>query len=420
MRLASPSTIRLVGIAVILGFALALYLSLTASSGLPGQSFRTTSAAFDDVGGLRVGDDVRTASVRIGQVRDITYEDGKAHVDMQLDSGEDVYRDATAVIVARSALGQNFVMIDPGKPAAGQMPQDGRLDDAGVTSPVNLDQVLSVLDRPTRKATASLIYETGTGAAGHALDLSDALNRAPELLRDLRVVARALAAPEAELDELLRSSEQLSSRFEGRTDDLGRLMTDMSSTLDALAVDEGAPLGQTIEEAAPTLDTTTKALKDLREPLEQLDAGMTALRPGARALGAATPDLRAVLRDGEPVLDKVPDVAEDARPAVSSLAGAMDDARPLASRLKKTFASAAEPTSVLAPYTPELIRFFERWNSANQYGDKSGHYLRIALVVRPESVSGVLPIEDPFVHRNPYPAPGQSDTDRATSLLGSR
>lgn len=420
MRLARTNTIRLVGLAVVLGLSLALYLSLTASTGLPGQSFRTTTASFDDIGGLREGDDVRTASVRIGQVRTITYEDGKARVDMQLDSGQDVYRDATAVIVARSALGQNFVMIDPGKADAGQMPQDGKLDDAGVTSPVNLDQVLSALDEPTRKSTASLLYETGTGAAGHAPDLADFLARAPELLADLRVVAKTLAAPDTELDAFLQSSETLSGRFDGRTDEVGRLMEDLATTMDALAVDGGAPLEQTIEEAAPALDSTTKAMRDLREPLQQLDSGMRALRPGAKSLGQATPTLRAVLRESKPVLDKVPGVAKKAVPAVNSLAGAMDDARPLVSRLRKTLDSTAEPTAVLAPYTPELIRFFERWNSANQYGDKSGHSLRIALVVRPESITGVVPVRDPFVHRNPYPAPGQADNDRATSLLGSR
>jgi len=420
MRLASSNVIRATGLAVLLGLVLALYLSLTASTGLPGQSFRTAKAAFDDVGGLRTGDDVRIASVRVGQVRSIGYADGKARVEMQLDPDQRIYRDAQALVVARSALGQNFVMIDPGKAASGELAQGGELDPAAVTSPVNLDQVLSVLDAPTRKATASLIFQTGTGAAGHAPDLADLLEHAPELLADLRVVARSLAAPDAGLDDLIRSSESLAGRFDGRSERIGRLIQDLGTTMDALGVDGGEPLGRTIDEAAPALDTTTTAMRDLRGPLTQLDRGMRELRPGARALGDATPTLRAVLREGAPVLDKVPGLSDDALPAVSALAGAMDDARPLADRLTTTFDAAAPPLAALAPYAPELISFFERWGSANQYGDKSGHSLRIALVVRPESITGVLPVRDPFVHRNAYPAPGQADRDRATTLLGSR
>ncbi len=420
MRLASSNVIRATGLAVLLGLALALYLSLTASTGLPGQSFRTAKAAFDDVGGLRVGDDVRIASVRVGQVRSITYSDDKARVEMQMNPDQKLFRDASALVVARSALGQNFVMIDPGKHAAGELAEGGQLDPAAVTSPVNLDQVLSVLDGRTRKATASLIDEAGTGAAGHAPDIADLLEHAPELLSDLRVVARTLAAPEAGLDEFIQSSDALAGRFDDRTEQVGRLIRDLGTTMDALGVDDGQPLGETIDEAVPALDSTTVAMKDLRTPLTQLDSGMRALRPGANALGAATPTLRAVLREGDPVLEKVPGLSDDAVPAVSALAGAMDDARPLADRLTKTFGTASEPLAVLAPYTPEIISFFERWTSANQYGDKSGNSLRIDLVVRPESITGVLPVRDPLVHRNPYPAPGQADRDRATSLLGSR
>lgn len=420
MRLSSANKVRAVGLAVVVGLALALYLSLTASTGLPGQSFRTVNASFDDVGGLREGDDVRAASVRIGQVRSIRYEDGRARVELQLDPDQEVYQDATAAIVARSALGQNFVMLDQGTQQAGELPDGDSLGPGSATSPVNLDEVLSVLDPRTRKAVASTLDEAGRGAAGHARDLADGLRASPRLLADLREVAATLAEPGTDLAGLLESSERLTGRFDGRADRVGSLMRNLATTVEALAVDDGAPLQGTIEAAAPALDSTRTAMTDLHTPLVDLDRGMRSLLPGARALGASVPSLRAVLREGVPVLDDVPGVARQAEPAVSALTGVMDDARPLADRLVKTFSSAAEPTAVLAPYTPEMIRFFERWTSANQYGDKSGNYLRITLVVRPESVTGALPIEDPLVHRNPYPAPGQADHDRATTLLGSR
>jgi phospholipid/cholesterol/gamma-HCH transport system substrate-binding protein len=420
MRLASKNAVRGAGIAVILGLVLALYLSLTASTGLPGQSFRTVRADFDHVGGLREGDDVRTASVRIGQVRSITFEDGKARVEMKLDPDQDVYQDASAAIVARSALGQNFVMIDPGTTAAGQLPEEGQIADGAVSSPVNLDEVLSVLDPATRKAAANTIYETGTGAAGHSKDLADVLAVAPELLADLQAVAATLADPETDLDGLLQRSALLAGRFDGRTDHLGRLMGHLSTTVEALSVNEGAALDDTLEQAPSALDSTTTAMQDLRGPLTDLDVAMRGLLPGGRSLAQSTPALRAVLREGVGPLDKVPGVADQAVPTVEALTTAIADARPLADRLRATFAHAEEPTGVLAPYTPEFVRFFERWNSANQHRDKSGHYLRIYLVVRPESLTGSIPVRDPLVHRNPYPAPGTADSDRASTLLGAQ
>jgi phospholipid/cholesterol/gamma-HCH transport system substrate-binding protein len=420
MRLASRTAVRAAGAAVILGLALALYLSLTASTGLPWQSFRTVSADFDHVGGLREGDDVRSASVRIGQVRSIAFHDGKARVEMQLDPDEEVFQDASAAIVARSALGQNFVMINLGSAEAGELPDGGRLDDAGVSSPVNLDEVLSVLDPVTRKAAASTIDQTGTGAAGHSQDLADFLDVAPELLEDLRTVASTLAAPETDLDGLLQRSAQLSGRFEGRSDHIGRLTANLSTTVEALSVDRGAAIDGTLEQASPALSSTRTAMHDLRGPLTDLDTAMQGLLPGSRALGDSAPSLRAVLREGVEPLDKVPGVADQAGPAVEALTTAVADARPLSLRLRKTFGSTAEPTAVLAPYMPEFMRFFEYWTSANRFRDKSGHYLRITLVIRPESISGSVPMRDPLVHRNPYPAPGVASHDRATTVLGGQ
>jgi phospholipid/cholesterol/gamma-HCH transport system substrate-binding protein len=420
MRLASRNATLVTGLVVILVFVGALYLSLTAASGLPWQTFRTASADFDHVGGLREGDDVRSASVRIGQVSRISYQDGKARVVLQLDQGEVLYQDARAAVVSRSALGQNFVMVDPGKKEAGELDEGGRLKDSGIVSPVNLDQVLSALDAPTRKATASTLRELGSGAAGHSQDLHDLLAVSPDLVADLEQVATALAEEDTDLDGMLAQTRGLAGRFDGRSEEVGRLISNLSTTVEAVSVDKGVPIDQILREAPSALLTTSAAMRDLRGPLADLDAGMKAMLPGARSLGQATPALRGALREGVRPLSKVPGVAHPADSAVRGLSRLMVDARPLAPKLEKTFDTADEPTAVLAPYMPELIRFFERWNSANQYGDKSGHYLRITLVIRPESGSGTVPIEDPLVHRRPYPAPGTADHDRAATILGGQ
>lgn len=418
MRLASSSVVRLVGAAVALGLILAVYLALTAGTGLPGQHFRMAQAYFPNVGGLRVGDDVRTASVRVGQVRQITYVDGKARVTMALNPDQKVYRDAGAMVVARSALGQNFVMLDPGTSSTGALPNDGSLQDSRVKAPVELDQVLSVFNAKTRAETASFLREAGQGAAGHSADLNDFLNTSPRMLRDLRSVSRTLAEQSTGLPGFLQSSAHLAERFDGRAGEISQLMGNLDTTMSALGVDDGKQIGDTLAVAPGALDNTEKAMRDLHGPLVDLDRGMRSLRPGAVALGKATPNLRAALRESVPVLDKVSGVATLATPAVQSLADVMDDASPLAARLDKTMSNSAVVTKVLAPYMPEMIQFFRDWNSANQYGDKSGHYLRIELVVRPESLDGVLPTRDLLVHRDAYPAPGQAVRDRATSLLG--
>lgn len=415
MRLASRTTTLAVGLVVILALVLSMYLALTASTGLPGQQFRTATASFADVGGLREGDDVRSASVRIGQVRSIRYEDGRAVVGMQFETDQQIYRDASAAVVARSALGQNFVLLTPGKQEAGLLPEGAELQASRVSSPVNLDTVLSVLDSRTRAATSSTLREVGSGLAGRSQDLADALSSAPDLLRDLGQVATELSRPETGLATYLQTSRRFASRFDGRTEHVGRLIAQMGDTVAALGVDDGAPLGQTIEQAPDVLRKTRTAMANLRTPLTDLDASMSSLRPGALALGRATPDLRGTLREAVGPLQRVPGVARSAQPALSSLSNLMIDARPLSDRLVKTFDSLSEPSSVLAPYSAEIARWFVYWNSANSGGDENGNALRINLLANTESGSGGLPVADPLVRRNPYPAPGQASRDRATT-----
>jgi phospholipid/cholesterol/gamma-HCH transport system substrate-binding protein len=409
----------LAGLGVVAFFVGAVYLALTASSGLPGQSHRLVHAAFPTVGGLRVGDEVRKASVRIGQVSDITLDGDRALVTLQLDSDETVYRNATVAIESRSALGQNFVALAAGAPGAGDLADGQLIPTSHAHGPASLDDVLSTFDPKTRAATSSAIRELGGGLAGHGDELHAAVLNAPDLLRDLGTVSRAAAAPSTDLAGLLRSTEALASRFDGREQQLAELTDDVSITLSSLAVDDGRALGDTISQAPATLSQARTALVALQTPLSDLQRGMESLRPGARALGAATPNLRGALRESLVPLGKVASVAQQAQPAVAGLRDLLHDARPLAPRLEDLLASTHSPAAVLAPYAPEISRFFTWWSSANRFSDKSGNYLRIELLFRPESVAGASGLSDPLLHRNPYPAPGQAPRDRANSIVGS-
>lgn len=419
MRVATKSTAMIVGAGVMVALIGAVYLALTASRGLPGQDHRLVRAEFDSVGGLRVGDDVREASVRVGQVRGVELKGDLALVTMQLDEDAEVYQNARVSVQSRSALGQNFIALEAGDAASGALPDDATIPTARTTQPTTLDEVLSVLDAKTRKQLAASLQQVGGGLVGHSQNLHDAALHADELLGDLRVVGRAASADPDELTGLIRSTGDLASRFRGRGHQVTALTENLGRTLEAIAVDGGDPLDRTLQAAPETLEAVRTSMVDLRSPVQDLERSMATLRPGAEALGRATPDLRGTLREVVGPLGRVVDVADRSVPAVDSLTDLVDDARPLAPRLEKTLASAHRPSAVLAPYAPEIAQMFTYWVSANKHRDSSGHYLRITLVLRPENVTGTVPIRDPFVHRNPYPAPGQAQRDRADSILGS-
>jgi phospholipid/cholesterol/gamma-HCH transport system substrate-binding protein len=78
------------------------------------------NALFNTAQDLKVGDSVKMAGVEIGRVETITLADGKAKVMMKLQPGAVVKTDSTAVIKFTGLMGQNFVSISFGSPAAPQ------------------------------------------------------------------------------------------------------------------------------------------------------------------------------------------------------------------------------------------------------------------------------------------------------------
>ncbi len=400
------------GTSVLAAFALSLGIAFTSSRGLVGKTYTTVDVAFDDIGpALRAGNDVRVNGVRVGQVRDIFGKDGKSHLLLQLDGKRAVYRDATAYVDARSALGQKLVQLDPGTPAAGVLPKGAVLEPGPAGNATDLDALLDVLDQPTRTAAAQTLRTTGGGLARHSEDLNDVLAASPDLLEDGARVSRALSAPEADLDTLLKTARTLSARLDGKDQQLAALVQELDRNTGALAVDRGAPVKATIRELPTTLEESRRALVSLRQPLDDLKATAGGLRDGGAALGASTSDVRATLRDLVDPLEDVPGVADQASPAVDALTSLVTDVRPLAPKVRRAVTLAATPLDVLSPYSPEVSLWFKYATNALAAGDKNGHWLRLNILANSESISGFGPLgtlPDTITARNPYPAPGEA------------
>lgn len=412
------------GLVVVAVFVAAVLFALNAQGGLPGSTETSVRAAFVDVGSLRTGDEVRIGGVRVGQVGEITLENDQAVAELELSGVDKVYRNATATtasVGAKSALGLKYVSLEPGTPNAGEIPPDQIIPATKTTGAQDVTDLLTVLDQPTRDALGSTLREAGNGAAGQGSNLADAVANLPQELPDLATVSRALSADGgADTTQMLQALDRFSGRFAGRHDQLAALVDNVNTTVAAVNVDGGVPLGDTIDRAPATLGDVRGAVNALRQPLADTRSAVTDLRTGARALGEATPDVRGVLREAVSPLDKLPPVAGHAVPAVESLTHVMTDARPLAPRLERTVRLAADPLATMAPYATELSDFFTYLSRALSDGDDAGHWARFFISVSPELVGGVVPgPQAPLVHRDPYPAPGEAANQRISPLTGT-
>src|SRR3546814_13686527 len=96
---------------------------------------------------------------------------------------------------------------------------------------------------------------------GHAGDLNVILAVGPELLTDADAVVSTLADPATNLDDLLVTANSLVTQFEGQNQTIESLMVSSTETLEAINVDDSAPLRVTISRLPDTPRTATAGPK---------------------------------------------------------------------------------------------------------------------------------------------------------------
>jgi phospholipid/cholesterol/gamma-HCH transport system substrate-binding protein len=112
---ASRTTQFIVGIFAILGIiALAvLSLSLGKISIVPPPGY-TLFASFDNISGLKTGDQVQLAGVQIGKIMDIGLKDYRARVAMRISEGVQIDQDAIASCKTSGLIGNKYLSIELG------------------------------------------------------------------------------------------------------------------------------------------------------------------------------------------------------------------------------------------------------------------------------------------------------------------
>ena len=404
--------------ALVFGIILVLlYVTFQAQTGLPFRPTTLVKAEFTDVHSLRVNDDVRQNSRRIGRVSSEDVDGNNALITMEIDGHEPVYANATAQVFDISALATKFIELNPGTPDSG--PLGGRTIQAKVTTPSSdLDQVLNIFDPTTITAAQTTLRNFGGGFAGHGQDFHDFVNTAPTLLTSLGTVSTDLASPQFDMPDVLRSADQLSTSLHGREAQITSLEQQTDKTMQAFSVDNGAPLGATLDKAPGTLSTVRPALDALDGPLADTAVTMTNLQTGARGLGDSTPNLRGFLRESVPVTRLVPDVADQATPQVKDLSNTTHRARPIVPRVRDALRYLDTPLEQLAPYAQEFGYTLVRLHSfvSEGPGDPNTRYARATISPDADAVTGGLFPSGTNFRQDVYPKPGEAEHNHMRGL----
>jgi len=112
---ASRTTQFIVGIFALLGIAALVILSVSLGkiSLFPPPGY-TLFASFDNISGLKTGDQVQLAGVQVGKVVDIGIKDYRARIAMRINQGVSIDEDAIAAIKTSGIIGDKYVSIQLG------------------------------------------------------------------------------------------------------------------------------------------------------------------------------------------------------------------------------------------------------------------------------------------------------------------
>lgn len=349
-----------VGLFIILVLILMAWISLKLGNvGIFGASGYTVSARFDTAAGLDPESKVLLAGLRVGRIKSISVEEGRALVRMHINEGTDLPADSRVKIQSQGLLGQKYLDIKPGDPQAGLL-ADGDFF-TQIDQPVELtqltDNIYPIIENLTAITQSLKLVIDNDAFRGRVSAITGNVEDSTEVL------ARILIENQANLARMIANLESLTGVL---SDSFSRNEEGINRTLEALPViAEGLAevadrLAQVMEKGG---EDATQTLAQLREATDRLTKALDSVGSIARKVDEGEGTLGALVNERE----TIDDLAE----AVSGL---------------NEFLSRAKRTKLAMSYDANYL--FD--------ADVTKHYLSLALWPKPNQYYMVGMVADDY------------------------
>lgn len=384
---------------VVLLVAGAFYLLVPGSS----SGYRLT-LVLPAAAGIYSGVPVRINNVDVGSVTGVAVRDGQAEVGIRIDDGSaPLHQGTEPTVTARSLIGEVYLGLQPGPASAPPLPSGSTV--RTTWSQVQVEDVLSALDAPTRAKLQSLLDQTSGTLAGREQDVNATLRTAGPAVAALGQVMAAVGQDGPAIHELVTKLDQTVSAVAARHADLSSAVSDLATLTQEIAGQQTqlrsalAQLPATLRTAGATLDKVAPAVSTAR-PL------LTALRPAVARLPSVAANLGPLLTDLRPTLDDLTPTLSSADSLLRNTPGLLDSAHAVLPGLTQALTGLAPALSYLRPYTPDLVGWLSNWAGVFGGYGAQGHYGHLLLTVSATAVNNNPGLAPPFLQVDPTTAPG--------------
>ena len=222
---------------------------------------------FDQVAGLNLQSAVRIAGVKVGDVRTITLEGGKARVVLGLANEVPIYGDAIVSLGSIGILGDKYVELDPGHSAKGPFPEGQPIPSKTGVSLDNLMITLADIGTNVKGITQALNESIGGEQGRQKLD--EIVDNIRVLTAEFRTVAQenhgainhTMANVEAITADLRDKLPKLAQQFETVGRNLNAILDENRPELKGI-VGDVRKLTQSFQGTADNMKTLTGRLNN--------------------------------------------------------------------------------------------------------------------------------------------------------------
>ena len=255
-------------------FALVAGVALLAFVFLRGGSDYVVNARLINAGNLVNGNLVTVAGESVGKVKNIELSpDGQANLELSINSDYAPLREGTRAIVRKrslSSIANDVIDLQLGPGNAPAMKKDETIPAINTESAVPLDAVLNTFDPVARVAvgkTFKLFRDFNLGSENRSQAALMYLN--PSLSSGSRLF-QELDRSKPDLERFITATASLNTDLSARDDALAGLVTNLGTTMKALA-DERDNVGKSLDQLPTFLRRTNTTFVNLRASLDDLD-----------------------------------------------------------------------------------------------------------------------------------------------------
>lgn len=291
------------------------------------------AAYLAETAGLRAGDEVRVAGVKVGKVTGIELEGDQVRVDFRV-KGVALGEESTAAVKIKTLLGKKYLSIDP----LGSGELDGPIPVERTTTPYDVNAAFSDLSSTITEIDTEQLEESLT-TMGEVFADTPASVRG--MVDGLSRLSRTISSRDDDLARLFESTKGVTGTLAARNEELGALVDDGNLLLTELAnrresirklLRSTTTLGRELAgvvrdneaQLKPALAKLDRVSAMLRRNQRHLNDALAVIGPYYRMLSAAMGNGRWLDSyicglfdaDDAPVLEN--DVVRDCRPGGSS------------------------------------------------------------------------------------------------------